>query len=133
MDLVSLTPEAINQETPTPMTIDRPAFTRRRENFVCLHCAAPVRGTGYTNHCPHCLWSRHVDLNPGDRAAACGGAMEPVGALARSAGGGGIVLVQRCVSCGHLRRNRSAPDDDHDAVLALFGRPVPDSPRPPPR
>lgn len=110
------------------MTTDRPAFTRRRENFTCLHCATPVRGTGYTNHCPRCLWSRHVDINPGDRAATCGAAMEPVGALAE---GSEIVLVQRCVACGHLRRNRSAADDDRDAVLALFGRPVPEPPRPP--
>lgn len=108
------------------MSAAGPAFTRRREDFTCLRCGTAVRGTGYTNHCPRCLWSRHVDVNPGDRAAGCGGAMEPVGALSER---GGIVLVQRCVDCGHTRRNRSAADDDRDAVLALFGRPVPDPPR----
>jgi hypothetical protein len=108
------------------VTADGPAFTRRREDFTCLHCAAAVRGTGYTNHCPRCLWSRHVDVNPGDRAAECCGAMEPIGALSERAG---IVLVQCCVACGHTRRNRTAADDDRDAVLALFGRPVPDPPR----
>ncbi len=56
--------------------------------------------------------------------------MEPVGALSE---GSGIVVVQRCVACGHTRRNRSAADDDSDALLALFGRPVPEPPRPPPR
>jgi hypothetical protein len=54
--------------------------------------------------------------------------MEPIGALAES---DRIVLVQRCLACGHTRRNRSADDDDRDAVLALFGRPVPDPPRRP--
>lgn len=49
--------------------------------------------------------------------------MEPIGALSER---DGIVLVHRCVVCGYTRRNRSATDDDHDAVLALFGRPVPD-------
>lgn len=112
------------------MTEQRPAFTRRREDFTCRRCGTAVRGTGYTNHCPRCLWSRHVDIHPGDRAAACGGAMEPAGALSE---GGQLVLVHRCVACGHLRRNRCAADDDRDAVLGLFGRPVPDPPRPPPR
>jgi hypothetical protein len=106
------------------------SFTRRQEDFICLRCDTPVRGNGYTNHCPRCLWSRHVDVNPGDRAAECGGAMEPVGALSKS---GEIVLVQQCVVCGHIRRNRSAADDDRDALLGLFGRPVPDPPRLPSR
>lgn len=104
-------------------------FTRRREDFRCLNCGASVRGTGYTNHCPRCLWSRHVDTNPGDRAADCGAAMEPIAALSE---GDRFAVVQRCVGCGHTWRNRVAADDDRDAVLALFGRPVPDaSPRRP--
>lgn len=115
---------AAGSGTLVAMTADQPAFTRRREDFTCLRCGTVVCGTGYTNHCPRCLWSRHVDVNPGDRAAACGGAMEPVGALSEAAQ---VVLVQRCVECGHTRRNRTAADDDRDAVLALFGRPVPDS------
>jgi hypothetical protein len=98
-------------------------FSRRAEDFDCLHCGATVRGNGYTNHCPHCLWSRHVDVDPGDRAADCGGPMEPVGALYE---GGRTVLVQRCRRCGHSRRNRTAADDARAAVLALFGRVVED-------
>jgi hypothetical protein len=105
------------------MTQQPPSFSRRREDFTCLHCGTPVRGSGYTNHCPRCLWSQHVDVNPGDRAAECGGAMEPIAALFER---GEIVVVQRCVVCGHSRRNRSAANDDRDALLGLFGRPVPD-------
>jgi DNA-directed RNA polymerase subunit RPC12/RpoP len=103
--------------------VESPNFTRRAEDFGCLHCGAAVRGNGYTNHCPHCLWSRHVDVRPGDRAAECGGAMEPVGALYE---GGRTVVVQRCQRCGHTRRNKTARDDAPDAVLALFGRVVED-------
>ncbi|MBV9730470.1 MAG: RNHCP domain-containing protein [Pseudonocardiales bacterium] len=102
-----------------------PLFLRRREDFTCLHCGTPVRGNGYTNHCPRCLWSRHVDVNPGDRAAECGAAMEPIGALSE---GGEIIVVHQCLACGHSRRNRSALDDDRDVLLELFGRPVPDPP-----
>ena len=50
-------------------------FTRVVEDFTCGQCGAAVTGDGYTNHCPLCLWSRHVDINPGDRAAECGGLM----------------------------------------------------------
>jgi RNHCP domain len=100
----------------------QPSFTRRRENFTCLRCRIPVRGNGYTNHCPQCLWSQHVDVHPGDRAAECGGAMEPLGALSER---GEIVVVQRCTVCGYTRRNRAAGNDNRDALLALFGRPVP--------
>jgi hypothetical protein len=52
-------------------------FTRRIEDFLCGNCGATVTGDGYTNHCPACLWSQHVDINPGDRAAACGALMRP--------------------------------------------------------
>ena len=99
------------------------AFTRRPEDFDCLHCGLPVRGNGYTNHCPRCLWSRHVDVRPGDRAADCAGAMEPIGALYE---GGRTVVVQRCQRCGHSRRNKTARGDSRAAVLALFGRAVED-------
>lgn len=98
-------------------------FTRTREDFACEHCGARVRGNGYTNHCPKCLWSKHVDVSPGDRAADCGGLMPPVGVLFTD---GEYVLLHRCERCGHQRRNRAARGDDRQALAALFGTPVPD-------
>ena len=53
-------------------------FIRKTEDFICENCGAVVVGNGYTNHCPVCLYSKHVDRSPGDRAAGCGGLMEPV-------------------------------------------------------
>ncbi len=91
-------------------------FQRRIENFVCEHCKARVRGSGYTNHCPKCLWSKHVDINPGDRAAICGGMMEPVRVEGSSPS---YTLAHRCVSCGHERRNAIDPADDMEKVIAL--------------
>jgi len=52
-------------------------FQRTIEDFQCEHCGANISGNGYTNHCTECLWSKHVDINPGDRAATCGGLMRP--------------------------------------------------------
>ena len=58
------------------------ARTRTAGSFTCGHCRASVlleaQGTRHRNHCPLCLWSRHVDNTPGDRAADCGSLMEPL-------------------------------------------------------
>lgn len=91
-------------------------FQRRKEDFICANCSVAVEGDGYTNHCPVCLWSLHVDISPGDRAASCGGLMKPV---AYSVKGGEERILQRCVACGHERENRTADGDDRDALLRL--------------
>ncbi len=91
-------------------------FTRTREDFVCRHCGQAVGGDGYTNHCPYCLWSRHVDVDPGDRAAECLGLMEPVEVVLEK---DTYVLTHRCVACGHEKRNRAASGDDREALARL--------------
>ena len=75
-----------------------------------------MQGTGYTNHCPRCLWSKHVDVNPGDRAAVCGGLMEPIAVEGISSE---FRLVHRCVRCGYERKNIVAPEDDRNALVAI--------------
>lgn len=100
----------------------RPCWRQRDDVFRCRRCKAivgPVRyGGRQRNHCPHCLYSRHVDARtPGDRASACGGLMEPIGAFTRR--NGEHVVVHRCLSCGFERHNRIAADDDFDLVLRL--------------
>ena len=94
-------------------------FQRRVEDFVCEHCGAKVVGDGYTNHCPRCLWSRHVDVNPGDRAETCMGMMEPIALEGSSPT---YTIVHHCTRCGCERRNKTAPNDDAKALLALAER-----------
>lgn len=93
-------------------------FIAREEAFVCGHCGKDVTPLGqgtYRNHCPFCLWSRHVDdLGPGDRASLCGQMMEPVGIDTRK---GDWVIRHRCAGCGKEIVNKFAPDDDR-TVLA---------------
>lgn len=91
-------------------------FERRKEDFTCEHCGAEVEGNGYTNHCPKCLWGKHVDINPGDRAATCGGMMSPVSYEKK---GGEFVILHRCVKCGAERKNKSAEDDDFEKIITL--------------
>jgi len=91
-------------------------FVRKKEDFICGNCGRPVRGNGYTNHCPACLWSRHVDIDPGDRASSCGGFMEPVGAEFKD---GEWVIRHRCTSCGFERKNKASAEDNFDAILQI--------------
>jgi hypothetical protein len=90
-------------------------FQRTIEDFTCEKCGAEVTGDGYTNHCPSCLHSKHVDVNPGDRAAACGGMMAPIGIEQKS---GGWVIKHRCVRCG-FERPCKAGTGDVDAMFRL--------------
>jgi len=95
-------------------------FQRKKENFICEKCGFFVRGDGYTNHCPQCLWSKHVDINPGDRQATCQGLMEPVDIEIKS---GECIILHRCVSCCFKRRNKMAKNDNFDAILQILNRP----------
>ncbi len=84
----------------------------RNEGFVCGHCGEEVRplaNGSCRNHCPRCLWSKHVDDVPGDRGSRCGGMMPPAG-IEQDARRGWMI-VHRCVRCGMFRRNRAALDD----------------------
>ena len=84
-------------------------FIKNEEDFICDVCGAQVRGDGYTDHCPHCLWSKHVDNFPGDRQSSCGGLMEPIGLLKKR---GEWKIVYRCQVCGKEKLNRVAENDD---------------------
>lgn len=90
-------------------------FKRTIEDFTCGHCGHLVKGNGYTSHCPKCLWSKHVDNNPGDRASTCHGLMEPVGV---EQPGQEYKLIHRCTKCGIEKKNKVVPEDDFEAVLA---------------
>lgn len=101
-------------------------MSRTEENtgFVCVHCAAAVPPAGYgryRNHCPVCLWSRHVDDRPGDRASDCGAAMAPLGLIDKS--GKGWQILHECAACGHRHPTRvirdGAAPDDLDLLLEL--------------
>jgi len=91
-------------------------FQRRKEDFVCGYCSHRVEGSGYTNHCPVCLWSRHVDINPGDRQEPCQGLMEPVGVETK---GDEYRILFRCTRCGQERWNKAAKEDNFEVLLQI--------------
>lgn len=93
-------------------------FQRHIENFICRKCGFSVVGDGYTNHCPECLWSQHVDVNPGDRAETCHGLMEPIGYTQKQ---GGQIITHQCTVCGITRRNKTSKNDNFEVILSLQG------------
>ena len=104
---------------------------RSTENtgFTCARCGREVRPQAdgsYRNHCPYCLYSKHVDVSPGDRQSDCGGLMTPV-ELRQSRKG--FQIVHRCLRCGEVRLNRvaggRAQPDDIEAIVALMRRHAP--------
>ena len=91
-------------------------FQRKIEDFICGHCGASVKGTGCMDHCPACLWSRHVDINPGDRQAECRGLMEPIGVEIK---GGEKIIYYQCQKCGFKHRVKAGEQDNFEAMIKL--------------
>ncbi|MBA7679535.1 hypothetical protein ES703_87833 [subsurface metagenome] len=101
-------------------------MSRRQENtdFICNNCSRevlPLTNGSFRNHCPFCLFSRHVDIKPGDRKSECGGLMKPIGLKYKS--GKGFQIVHRCLQCGEERVNKIAggmvQPDDIEAIISL--------------
>lgn len=102
------------------------------ESFTCKVCgrlAVPNgAGSDHRNHCPYCLTSMHLDIEPGDREADCGGAMEPVAVWVRK--NGEWAIIRRCKICGALSSNRIAADDNPMKLMSIAMKPVSSPPFP---
>ena len=99
-------------------------FTKNDNGFICQNCGKEVEPLGFSsrNHCPFCLCSIHIDVNPGDRANDCLGIMDPI--KVELSPKKGYVILHRCRKCGEIKRNRAAADaavqpDDMDLIIRL--------------
>ena len=88
--------------------MEQKLFQKNDSGFVCQNCGFEVLPLGYSsrNHCPKCLCSLHVDVNPGDRASDCGGIMDPISVETDAKKG--YIIIHKCRKCGAIRRNRAA-------------------------
>ncbi|MBE2216211.1 MAG: RNHCP domain-containing protein [Opitutaceae bacterium] len=104
----------------------QPALRAVAAYLKCRHCglefSLDAPGTRHRNHCPHCLWSVHLDDTPGDRASLCRGGMEPIAVSVDPRGEWHV--IHRCGTCRTIHLNRIAGDDDERALLALAVRPL---------
>jgi hypothetical protein len=91
-------------------------FQRNKEDFVCDKCGQKNKGNGYTNHCFKCLYSKHVDINPGDRAGDCGGLMQPIDTYYKN---NQNFITHKCQKCEHLKNNKLSKNDSFDEFVRI--------------
>lgn len=88
------------------------------ENFVCENCKRNVTKLNYTarDHCPYCLYSKHVDINPGDRLNTCMGMLVPIDIEKFK---DTYKIIYKCEKCGMIHKNIAANDDNMDKIIEL--------------
>lgn len=93
-------------------------FNMIDEKFICENCKKEVDILGYTarDHCPYCLYSKHVDINPGDRANECRGLLKPVDIEKFK---DTYKIIYKCEKCNMMHKNIMANDDDFDLIIEL--------------
>ena len=96
------------------------------DHFTCKVCGRLVvpagSGSEHRNHCPNCLSSQHVDVEPGDRESDCGGVMDAVAVWVRKSGEWAV--IHRCRQCGTLSSNRVAADDNPMKLMSIAMKPL---------
>ncbi len=94
------------------------AFYEKDEGFICEHCGKEVSPLGYTSrdHCPFCLYSKHVDIYPGDRENTCKGLLKPIGIEKYK---DTYKILYQCISCKEEHKNIMAKDDDYNQILEI--------------
>jgi hypothetical protein len=93
------------------------SFVKNKEDFMCENCKAFIKGNGYTNHCHECFYSKHVDINPGDRLEACGGLMKPISVQGST---NNMTITHRCQLCGFTRNNKLQEEDNIEKLAQLI-------------
>ena len=93
-------------------------FTMRDEEFICKNCGKKVLPLKYTarDHCPYCLYSLHVDINPGDRLNTCKGLLKPVGIEKYK---DTYKIIYKCEKCNKMHKNIIHKDDNNDLIIEL--------------
>lgn len=96
--------------------MDTKKFRRNKEDFICENCNQENFGDGYTNHCSDCLYSKHVDINPGDRAEDCHGLMKPIETFHKNSQ---YFIKHKCLKCGHIKNNKVSKNDSFDKLIEI--------------
>lgn len=93
-------------------------FNMIDEEFICENCGKKVPPLEYSarDHCPFCLYSKHVDINPGDRENDCKGLMEPIGIEKYK---DTYKIIYKCTKCRKTHKNIAARDDDYNKIIEI--------------
>lgn len=93
-------------------------FTKLDEEFICENCKQKIEKLNYTtrDHCNYCLYSKHVDINPGDRQNTCKGLLKPIGIEKFK---NTYKIIYKCEKCNQIHKNIMANDDNMDLIIEL--------------
>lgn len=100
------------------MVMNVKLFRKNDENFICDYCGKEVLPLKYTSrdHCPYCICSKHVDINPGDRQNTCQGKLKPIEIEKYR---DTYKIIYKCEKCGELHKNVMASDDDMEKIIEI--------------
>ena len=93
-------------------------FTKLDEEFICENCKQKIEKLNYTtrDHCNHCLYSKHLDINPGDRSNNCKGLLKPIGIEKYK---DTYKIIYKCETCHKEHKNIIAKDDDMNEIIKI--------------
>lgn len=93
-------------------------FNELDESFVCENCKKEVPPLVYSSrdHCPYCLYSKHVDINPGDRNNPCKGLLKPIEIEKYK---DSYKIIYKCEKCNEIHKNIIAKDDDMNEIIKV--------------
>lgn len=96
-------------------------FNMIDEKFICENCNSIVEKLNYSarDHCNFCLFSKHLDINPGDRENNCQGLMEPIDIEKFK---DSFKIVYKCQKCNEIHKNIMARDDNFDLIIKLSSK-----------
>lgn len=95
-------------------------FIRIKEDFICENCGTEIKGTGFTNHCSNCLFSKHVDEEfPGDRKSGCLGLMFPIAGVVINSK---YKITHKCIKCGKVTHTFSSKNDNFEEIVKIMGK-----------
>lgn len=94
-------------------------FSKNDDEFICENCQKKVSKLNYTSrdHCPYCLYSKHVDINPGDRKNTCLGLLKPIDIEKFK---DTYKIIYQCEKCHQIHKNIIANDDSFDTILDIM-------------
>ena len=93
-------------------------FNELDEEFICENCHKHVDRLNYSSrdHCNYCLYSKHVDINPGDRLNDCRGLLKPIGIEKHK---DTFKIIYKCEKCRKMHKNIMARDDNMDIIIEI--------------
>ena len=102
--------------------MDNKRFKMIDEEFICDVCKSKVSKLEYTarDHCPYCLSSKHLDINPGDRLAKCFGTLVPIDV--EKGKKDTYKIIYKCDKCNEIKKNKVAVDDNFDKILEIMSK-----------